>query len=100
MFQSRRSITFVSTRSSIRGQGNIMEAGDRRPTCSKDSAMILTLIHLGRVDYAAALDLQKRLVDARYAQSIGNTLVLLEHPPVLTLGRYSNRNNILAPRGL
>jgi lipoyl(octanoyl) transferase len=73
-----------------------MEAGDRRPTCSKASAMILNLIHLGRVDYAAALDLQKRLVDARYAQSIGNTLVLLEHPPVLTLGRNSNRSNILA----
>jgi lipoyl(octanoyl) transferase len=58
--------------------------------------MILNLIHLGRIDYAAALDLQNRLVEARHAQRIGNTLLLLEHPPVLTLGRNSSRSNIVA----
>jgi lipoyl(octanoyl) transferase len=58
--------------------------------------MILNLVHLGRIDYAAGLDLQKKLVEARHAQRIGNTLLLLEHPPVLTLGRNSNRSNILA----
>ena len=58
--------------------------------------MILNLIHLGRIDYASALDLQKKLVEARHAQRIGNTLLLLEHPPVLTLGRNSNRDNVLA----
>ncbi len=58
--------------------------------------MILNLIHLGRVDYAAALDIQKQLVEARHENRIGNTLVLLEHPPVLTLGRNSSRANILA----
>ncbi|MGB0124181.1 MAG: lipoyl(octanoyl) transferase LipB [Silvibacterium sp.] len=58
--------------------------------------MILNLVHLGRIDYSAALDLQKKLVEARHAQRIGNTLLLLEHPPVLTLGRNSIRSNILA----
>jgi len=58
--------------------------------------MILNLIHLGRVDYATGLDLQKQLAEARYENRIGNTLVLLEHPPVLTLGRNSSRANILA----
>jgi len=58
--------------------------------------MVLNLIHLGRIDYAAALDLQRQLVEARHAQRIGNTLLLLEHPPVLTLGRNSSRSNILA----
>jgi len=58
--------------------------------------MILNLIHLGRVDYATGLDLQKQLVEARHENRIGNTLVLLEHPPVLTLGRNSARANILA----
>lgn len=58
--------------------------------------MILNLIHLGRIDYAEALNLQQQLVDARHDQRIGNTLLLLEHPPVLTLGRNSNRSNILA----
>jgi lipoyl(octanoyl) transferase len=58
--------------------------------------MILNLLHLGRVDYTAGLDLQKQLVEARLENRIGNTLLLLEHPPVLTLGRNSNRSNILA----
>ena len=58
--------------------------------------MILNLVHLGRIDYASGLALQKRIVDARHAGHIGNTLLLLEHPPVLTLGRNSDRGNILA----
>ena len=58
--------------------------------------MILNLIHLGRVDYATGLDIQRQLVEARHENRIGNTLVLLEHPPVLTLGRNSSRANILA----
>ena len=58
--------------------------------------MILNLVHLGRVDYATGLDIQKQLVEARHENRIGNTLLLLEHPPVLTLGRNSDRSNILA----
>jgi lipoyl(octanoyl) transferase len=58
--------------------------------------MILNLIHLGRVDYATGLALQRQLVEARHEERIGNTLLLLEHPPVLTLGRNSDRQNILA----
>ncbi len=58
--------------------------------------MILNLIHLGCVDYATGLDIQKQLVEARHEDRVGNTLVLLEHPPVLTLGRNSSRANILA----
>ena len=62
--------------------------------------MILNLLHLGRIRYAEALQLQKRLVELRYEQRIGNTLLLLEHPPVLTLGRNSNRANLLASKEL
>jgi lipoyl(octanoyl) transferase len=58
--------------------------------------MILNLLQLGRTDYAAGLELQQQLVEARYEGRIGNTLVLLEHPPVLTLGRNASRANILA----
>src|SRR5271170_7927500 len=58
--------------------------------------MILNLIHLGRIDYTTGLDIQKQLVEARHEDRIGNTLLLLEHPPVLTLGRNSDRSNILA----
>ena len=58
--------------------------------------MILNLLQFGRVPYADGLALQKALIEARYENRIGNTLVLLEHPPVLTLGRNSSRANILA----
>jgi lipoyl(octanoyl) transferase len=58
--------------------------------------MILSVLHLGRIDYATGLALQKTLVTLRHQQRIGNTLLLLEHPPVLTLGRNARRENILA----
>jgi lipoyl(octanoyl) transferase len=58
--------------------------------------MILNLLQFGRIPYGEGLALQKALIEARYENRIGNTLVLLEHPPVLTLGRNSSRANILA----
>jgi len=58
--------------------------------------MILSVLYLGRLDYAIGLALQKTLVELRHQQRIGNVLLLLEHPPVLTLGRNSSRSNILA----
>jgi len=53
-------------------------------------------LYLGRVDYGEALRLQQDLVELRQAGRIGNVLLLLEHPPVLTLGRNASRSNILA----
>jgi lipoyl(octanoyl) transferase len=51
---------------------------------------------LGRIDYRVAHSLQKRLVDERAAARIGDQLLLLEHPPVLTLGKNSDPAHILA----
>jgi lipoyl(octanoyl) transferase len=57
--------------------------------------MILNVLQLGRANYSEALALQRQLVELRHQQRIHNTLLLLEHPPVLTLGRNSRRENIL-----
>ena len=46
----------------------------------------ISVRRLGRVDYQAGLDLQAALVEDRRAGRIGDTLLLLEHPPVITLG--------------
>ena len=46
----------------------------------------LAVRHLGRVESSAALELQKQLVEERRRGEIGDTLLLLEHPPVITLG--------------
>ena len=42
---------------------------------------------LGRAPYEETLDLQRRLVAERQADAIPDTLLLVEHPPVITLGR-------------
>jgi lipoyl(octanoyl) transferase len=57
---------------------------------------MIQFLYLGRVDYAEALRLQDELVALRQQGRIGNVLLLLEHPPVLTLGRNASRANILA----
>jgi lipoyl(octanoyl) transferase len=51
---------------------------------------------LGRIAYEPAWSLQKRLASARAAERIGDQLLLLEHPAVLTLGRTSDPAHILA----
>ncbi len=51
---------------------------------------------LGRIDYREAHALQKRLVDDRSDGRIGDQLLLLEHPAVLTLGKNSDPAHILA----
>jgi lipoyl(octanoyl) transferase len=55
----------------------------------------LTAYRLGRIPYADALALQERLVEARKAGRIGDTLLLLEHPKVITLGRRAKTENVL-----
>ena len=57
---------------------------------------MIQYLYLGRVDYGEVLSLQQELVALRQAGQIGNVLLLLEHPPVLTLGRNASRSNILA----
>lgn len=57
---------------------------------------------LGRVPYAEALELQNRLVEQRKSGAIPDQLLLLEHPPVITLGVKvrNDRSNVLASPAL
>ena len=58
----------------------------------------LEVRRLGRVPYAAALELQRTLVEDRRAGRVGDVLLLLEHSHVITLGTRSQtaRANVLA----
>jgi lipoyl(octanoyl) transferase len=51
---------------------------------------------LGRTAYRDAWQLQHRIVTARSAGLIGDQLLLLEHEPVLTLGRHSDPSHVIA----
>jgi lipoyl(octanoyl) transferase len=52
--------------------------------------------NLGRLPYAEALAIQQRLHDARKGGAAPDTLLLVEHPHVITLGRGAQRANLLA----
>lgn len=58
--------------------------------------MLCHVEQLGLVDYAETLDLQQAKVAQRQAGEIPDTLLLLEHPHVYTLGRNARRENLLA----
>ena len=58
--------------------------------------MLVHLLYLGRIPYSEGLAIQRRVVDARKQQRIRDTLLIMEHSPVLTLGRNATRVNILA----
>jgi len=57
---------------------------------------MIEVLYLGRVDYAEGLRLQAEMGALVTAGRLRNVLLLLEHPPVLTLGRNGNRANVLA----
>jgi lipoyl(octanoyl) transferase len=61
---------------------------------------LISIVQLGTVDYATALRLQQSLVEMRKTGKIGDTLLLLEHSPVITLGRNAKRQHLLASPGL
>lgn len=58
---------------------------------------MITRRDLGRVSYAEAHALQERLVGERAADAIGDTLLLLEHDHVFTLGRRGKPEHLLEP---
>lgn len=62
------------------------------------SARMAWLVECGRMPYADAWALQRALVTARQADRIEDVLLLVEHPPVVTIGRGGRAANILVPR--
>jgi lipoyl(octanoyl) transferase len=56
---------------------------------------VISVVQLGRIDYAAGLRVQQELVELRKADRIADVLLLLEHTPVITLGRNAKAANVL-----
>ncbi|HVZ60330.1 MAG TPA: lipoyl(octanoyl) transferase LipB [Terriglobales bacterium] len=61
---------------------------------------MIAVVQLGMVDYTMGLELQQSLVELRKAEKISDTMLLLEHPGVITLGRNAKRQHVLASEEL
>jgi lipoyl(octanoyl) transferase len=57
---------------------------------------LISLVQLGTIDYATGLRLQQQLIALRKEEKIGDVLLLLEHKPVITLGRNAKAANVIA----
>jgi len=53
---------------------------------------------LGLVEYGTAYDLQRKLHRQRLMEEIPDVLLLLEHPPTMTIGKSGSIENVLASR--
>ena len=57
---------------------------------------MISVLQLGTLDYGTGLRLQQKLVELRKEGRIGDVVLLLEHTPVITLGRNAKASNIIA----
>jgi lipoyl(octanoyl) transferase len=57
---------------------------------------LISVVQLGTVDYSTGLRLQQQLLALRKEEKIGDVLLLLEHSPVITLGRNAKAANVVA----
>jgi lipoyl(octanoyl) transferase len=67
---------------------------------SHAEAVPAEILDLGLQDFATVWELQKQLVAARQKDEVPDTLILVEHPDVITLGRGSHRENLLDVGGV
>jgi len=71
------------------------------PAATSATGTALEVRRLGVVPYGEALEMQKALVEERRAGRVPNLLLLLQHPPVITLGvRGSSRAHVTASETL
>jgi len=58
-------------------------------------AQKLDIIKYGMINYEKAYNFQLKLLEKRYQNKINDTLLLVEHPPVLTIGTSGTRDNVI-----
>jgi len=60
--------------------------------------MKLNVLFLGKCNYEKALAIQNTILEKRQNKEIGDTLILVEHPAVITLGRNNDDSNVIASK--
>jgi lipoic acid synthetase len=67
------------------------------PVIGRDGRSTITVFDLGTVEYEEACRLQEAVALARGQGALGDTLLLVEHPPVITIGQGGGEEDILVP---
>ena len=67
---------------------------------SNQEKPVCRAFRLGLIDYEAALQLQNQLAEARMEERTGDVLLLLQHPPVITMGKSGKVHNVLDPQAI
>lgn len=57
----------------------------------------LNVVRLGKLDYNEALSIQEKVLKLREEDIVNDTLLIVEHPPVITIGRTGKDSNIILP---
>ena len=78
-------------------RGETYEISTNAVRFSKPAMRVCELRNLHLVTYENGMRLQQKLVELRQGEAIPDQLLLLEHPPVITLGRGGDARNLLAP---
>ena len=79
-----------------RAEPSISEEIMRVDNRGNSNAALCHAYDLGIIDYNKALRLQEQLVKARFADYIPDTVLFLQHPPVLAIGAAGGEENIIA----
>lgn len=58
----------------------------------------INVVDLGIIDYEEALEIQETLLKLRQENRIDDILLILEHEPVITIGKRGDQGNILVPK--
>jgi lipoyl(octanoyl) transferase len=74
--------------------------GTMKPVTLKTDPQSVTLVDLGRMDYDAAYALQQRLQAEQIAGTRGATMLFVEHPPTITVGRRGSADEVVAPESV
>ncbi|MHB1699985.1 MAG: lipoyl(octanoyl) transferase LipB [Acidobacteriaceae bacterium] len=86
----------VSDAAQSRPVPSIRDENNRGAIYYQVQDMFLSTVYLGRVGYADCLEIQRHVIDLRKRGKVSDTLLLVEHPPVITLGRNAHRENVTA----
>jgi lipoyl(octanoyl) transferase len=68
------------------------------PRSARDATPVCRWRDAGRLSYADGLALQKETVRRRVAKEIPDTLILVEHPPVITMGKMAKAEHVIGKR--